>query len=499
MGAVLVMALVGSGLPASTGVDAAEGQGTLTLSVTLGSQVAGGMWSLTAPTETDEGVGLRLLDDGAVPDDGKLVVSVPDLPERALAADETTFLHLSVSRPVDDQSAWVSAASIGLLGTEVAAGRAHALQAVAPQLVPVRIGRVEVVPVPLDRQRSVEPSNDPAPAPAPGPGTPAEAPVRGAPRPQRRVASSQSAAVTDIPSADPDTSGQGLVPQRVVPAGCNFAGVCERVKASKLIPGVRAFRWFSSQSLGTRATFQVKNSFAQEWENGFRAGGKAGPFEVSGHSTRTKSKEGGIVDTGPTRADCWTPVQTGDGPGCGTNQQTEHGFVPVWGRDTWQWQKVEVTASSCFDFGCRPYTYTEERLRNYQYDGGTEFDPVQRRGFGERPSEVRAGRWGSFAELPPGAQVAVSTETSVTKAQGATIKLEFSSEEGAANGSFTSTSKQKQVDKIEDVISARNQVELPFLTNRLRYDGRREKWEYVYWTCENEDGWTGGACWEHGS
>jgi hypothetical protein len=262
---------------------------------------------------------------------------------------------------------------------------------------------------------------------------------------------------------------------------------------------VRAFRWFSSQGLGTTATFSVKRGFEQEWQNGIRFGGKKGPFSAEGHSTRTKSSSTEIVDIAPTRADCWTPAQSGDGPNCGTRQQTGHGFVSVWGLDTWQRQKVEVTVASCYEPGCRPYTYTEERVRNYQYDGGAELDPPQLPDFDKRPSEVRAGRWGSYAKHPPASSVTISSETSVTVEKGATVKLEFSAAEGAANGTFVSTSKQKKVDRISDAISVRNEAELPFLTDRLRYDGGHDKWKYIYWTCENAAGWTGGACWEHGS
>ena len=96
--------------------------------------------------------------------------------------------------------------------------------------------------------------------------------------------------------------------------------------------------------------------------------------------------------------------------------------------------------------------------------------------------------------------VKVSTESEVTEEHGATINLEFSAdEEHAANGSFTSTSTQKKVKKISDMIQVRDQGQLPFLQQVIRYDGRHEQWKYIYWTCEKVDGWSGGDCWDHGS
>jgi len=154
---------------------------------------------------------------------------------------------------------------------------------------------------------------------------------------------------------------------------------------------------------------------------------------------------------------------------------------------------------SCYEPGCRSYDYTEERLRNYGYDGGTEIDATQPSDFDHRPSEVLHNSWGRWAIQRPGGSVNVSTETQVTVERGATINLEFSAEEGAANGSFTSTSTQKKLKKISDTIAVRNRAQLPFLEQVIRYDGGHEKWKYIYWTCEKVDGWSGSDCWDHGS
>ena len=48
-------------------------------------------------------------------------------------------------------------------------------------------------------------------------------------------------------------------------------------------------------------------------------------------------------------------------------------------------------------------------------------------------------------------------------------------------------------------MQVRDQAQLPFLEQVIRYDGRHERWQYIYWTCEKVDGWSGGDCWDHGS
>jgi hypothetical protein len=118
----------------------AIGQTGLALSVVLDKEVAGGTWSLSIPTDAKQGVSLRVLDQGRVPDDGSLVIPVSGLGKRALARDETTFLHLSASRLADTKTAWVTAASVGLVGGEIAAGRTHQLRPVPPELVPESAG-----------------------------------------------------------------------------------------------------------------------------------------------------------------------------------------------------------------------------------------------------------------------------------------------------------------------------------------------------------------------
>jgi hypothetical protein len=468
------------------------------VSVKLPSEVAGGSWSLTVPTESGADVGLRMLGTGRVPKDGALRIPV-EIIRAAQTADDTVFLHVSASRVIDKATAWATSASVGLPQSSLAPGTTEELTAVAAHRVPIHWDKPDTTPVRLDRQRRVEPSAPPKRATKPA--APATAPTRGAGRTRpsgTRARADGDTAATPVVTGD--TSGQGMVPQGVVaPTGCRWYGACEFVKASKLIPGVRAFRWFSSQGLATTATFVVESGFEQQWQNGVRAGGQAGPFKAEGFSTRTKTSKSGIVDEWPTRADCWAPPQPGDDPGCGTNTETGRGFVPTSGRDTWQWQKVVVSMPSCYEPGCRSYDYTEERLRNYGYDGGDEIDAAQRPDFDHRPSEVFRNRWGRWAIERPGGAVKVSTETQVTVEGGATIGLEFSPEEGAANGSFTSTSTQKKVQKVTDAIVVRKQEQLPFLERVIRYDGSHEKWKYIYWTCEKVEGWSGGDCWDHGS
>jgi len=501
---VVAVALVGGALV--PGARMAQPAGAQTaeafiLSLKLPPEVAGGTWLLTVPTASGADAGLRLLDSGRVPRDGALRIPVDLIGARQIGDDETVFLHVSASRLIDKATAWATSASVGLPERSLAAGATEVLTAVPASRVPIHWDRPDTTPVRPDRQRRMDPS--PPPRSAAPAAAPATAPTRGPARTRpdgARAQAEDSAGLTPVATGDM-TGGQGMVPQGVVaPTGCRWYGACEFVKASKLFPGVRAFRWFSSQGIGTTATFQVESDFEQQWQNGVRGGGQAGPFKVEGFSTRTKSDKSGIIDTWPTRADCWSPPQRGDGPNCGTNQQTGHGFIPTYGRDTWQWQKVLVSVPSCYEAGCRSYDYTEERLRNFGYDGGTESEAAQLPDFDHRPSEVVRNRWGRFAIERPGAMVKVSTESEVTEEHGATINLEFSAdEEHAANGSFTSTSTQKKVKKISDMIQVRDQGQLPFLQQVIRYDGRHEQWKYIYWTCEKVDGWSGGDCWDHGS
>jgi hypothetical protein len=440
-----------------------------------------------------------MLDSGRVPKDGALRIPM-EIIRAAQTADDTVFLHVSASRVIDKATAWATSASVGLLQSSLQPGATEVLTAVAAHRVPIHWDKPDTTPVAPDRQRRVEPSSPPRPATKPA--APAMAPTRGDGRTRpsgTRAKGDGDTAATPMVTGD-STSGQGMVPQGVVaPTGCRWYGACESVKASKLIKGVRAFRWFSSQGLATTATFMVESGFEQQWQNGVRGGGQAGPFKAEGFSTRTKTSRSGIIDDWPTRADCWVPPQQGDGPGCGTNQETGRGFVPTFGRDTWQWQKVVVSMPSCYEAGCRSYDYTEERLRNYGYDGGNETDGVQRPDFDHRPSEVFGNRWGRWAVERPGGAVKFSTETQVTVEHGATIGLDFSAEEGAVKGEFTSTSTQKKLQKTNDSIVVRGQAQLPFVDRVIRYDGGHEKWKYIYWTCEKVEGWSGGDCWDHGS
>lgn len=313
------------------------------------------------------------------------------------------------------------------------------------------------------------------------------------------ISAGQMGGGTMGPSSQSTSSGSGspCADCIVVPSGDALVTLNAQSDPSQTvygydIPGQFALRGKSERVLGVVSEFRMLAGDTQEWQNGYRT--QAGPFKVESVTQRALGSQQETF--WPKRSDCWTPSLPNDGPNCSSVGQDgpSQGHQLKYGRDTWRWAKGIHAA--CDPLFCLfTYYYTHEDLWNKQYDGGTESEcPTSgcvesRTDYFKRPSEVRAGSWGSWAPHSPGAREGVYYNTDRSRADGVSVTVSFPESYSSTN--FTSTEKHTKTVKWGDYTWFRPTTDYQYFYRWYRYD-RGTSWADIYWTCEFAYDWGAG-------
>lgn len=488
---VVALAVTGIVMPGTAGAEPVAAPGFSSFSARFDGRLAGGVWSLTTH-DTDAANGTALLASGTVPADGAVTATVPSV---ALAASDTGQFAIRAARVLQDSKADVGVRTVGVsldqLGSDL---RLDLGTAVTRQVV--TYPSVEEAAAAATCGSACTADGSVPELPKPSRAKAAAAPKRlqpgqrGVGRPETPVDEAGSLACVAE-----DTCGLAVeVPTRN-PGECSFFGaltVC--TIAARDIAGVPAFRGWSGRYGGMTNTFSVEVGTSQKWDNGLRL--KAGPFEVSGSTTRTVGAGGS--DTWPLRGDCWSDSQYNQPP-C-----SFPGHESKWGRDTWRWERNINTVCSSAGFFPVCNSWEDENLFNKQYDGGTENGNVTSANYNQRPSSIRAGTYGSWSEHLPGASRKTWMENAVSYGAAASISINFPESMGSAT--FSSSMTHQNTTKVTNDYAFR--TGLPWFSSApgwpagtgkwYRYDFGTS-WQYEFFACEWAPGWTGGSCWDNGS
>lgn len=477
--------------------------------------MAGGVWMLSTHTGTDQ-TEVVVLQEGVVPADGGLSITLP--PETVAAVSTSKFFFLSALNvdPADITTGQSVDVSVGLSDDDAAGGSFTDFGVVPSKTVPVR-----------------EAHDDPSQAtggqlPAEVQAALSENAAPSSPSPQEAPADNRPQAVRS--SADPTPTGEPssrespvLVPETGVLAHqpcsegefCRSSSVtvpvdpeCTRpllafnatdcIIAARDIPGVKSFRGYSHRPAGTLTNFIVEAGSEQQWQNGVRS--SAGPFEVSGSTTRTSGRS--TTDAFPPQGDCWRyPDPAVDFPSC-----SPYGRIAKFGNDTWRWERHQmkycflVTGDLCF-------VNEKEVLRHERYDGGQREDgPVEFDNYYADIEMIENGLAGSWSRHLVGAEHGFHLERGIEVERAASVGLDFP--EAFSSVTFQSSMSTTQVERVLNHIKFRD--DLPFFGadpfnpesgKWYRYDAGTD-WGYEYWSCKYAKGWSDGsdpaACWPHG-
>lgn len=258
--------------------------------------------------------------------------------------------------------------------------------------------------------------------------------------------------------------------------------------ATRDIPGVFALRGYSTRIHGDDSTFSFASDYSQKWDIGVRV--KAGPFEVGGGKVVLTGQSG--TDTWPTRYDC---IERPENHSCNWDARGTAGTLWEASRDTWVWERwlyrsCSAGPSTCYD------TY-EERVFLDSFDGGTEWvedkngnAAVFSGGYMAKPSQVRQGAFGRWAQYAAGAIRRVTRQSGSETYWGPAAHMKAGN---SAWGVVTWSANfaEQNVSEVSNKHAFRD--DKPYWGKSLVYDRGQRRREY--WTCEWSRGWTGGSCW----
>jgi hypothetical protein len=480
---------------------AAETGETLTFTVSVDSDVAGGHWALTTASGPDQALSV-VLAEGDVPASGALSVQVPVTElQKSSTSDHFT---LRAIRVLDTGSALVATATVGLTASDIADGGtvdlgyapshtattyATAAEAIAATSCGTSCGSTDSTGTVTGGDSGLRMIDSDT----------SLVDVLGEYRPSvgsTGSTGSTSATAMDLPGAPPPpvppmiscedgTRPCGGLALPVPDQGCSNPGlgVTDCIVEAYDIPGVLAFRGNSNRSVGSKSFLRVETTNVQRWDDGFRL--EAGPFNVSGSTEREKTAGGN--DSFPLRGDCWNPPRPNDGPTCDVD-----GYLWNYGRDTWRWEKHLVVV--CSGFTCT--NFVQEILRELSYDGGTSPILIDlnnfRRGWYEPPADITTGARGSWADFLPGSETETFLDTSSQITAGAGIEITIPESFSAAE--FRSSVTAQTTNKVIDNHKIRPVTETPFLGKLYRYDWGYTSFTHEFWSCEFAPGFAGAPC-----
>jgi hypothetical protein len=505
---VFVLLACAAGVSAAGEPASASSTGTLTFVVRVDENLVGARYLLTTTSGADQLETVLLRTGFVTGADQPLAISVP-----VAEAQRSTSNHFAIrlTKALDSSHALVATAIVGLLRDRVSSGGTVDLG--------TRTGRLTRTYATAEAALAASSCGSSCAAPRSTLRRPGSSLAQGAfgtpaPKPFRASAPVlEGRAATRAGSAESATQDLGVQPPPPTPPPieCGSApfGPCGGPPVSSAerdcdpigflglggqdcvvdayeIRGVLAFRGNSYRPVGARSTFSVKEESVQRWDVGVRIA--AGPFSVGGQ-TESEVAEGSTT-TWPLRGDCWLPARPNDGPTC-----DPWGVVWAYGRDTWLWEKhLIVTCPFPFVGAC--IFDTEERLRQYTYDGGAEDDWDEARfdlGWFEPPGDIMGDVRGHWARYAPGTLIERWAEEKVTESAGAAIAITLPESLGGAT--FESSVENQTLDRVTNTHQIRPTSELPFLGWVYRYDWNYSPWKYEFWSCETAPGHPGGTCW----